>query len=116
MGLEVINVLRKQAGLTNEQLAEQSGVPLGTLTKITTGITKDPKLETLKAIARVLNCSLEAFDDFTNRNQIDNIILSEEEKAIIKNYRELPHMQQAVRVLLGMELAKSGCNDDYDMT
>lgn len=116
MGLEVINILRKQAGLTNEQLAEQSGVPLGTLTKITTGITKDPKLETLKAIARVLNCSLEAFDDFANRNQIDNIILSEEEKVIIKSYREIPYMQQAVRVLLGMELVKSGCDTDDNAT
>ncbi len=66
MGLEVINELRKSKGLTSEQLSNQSGVPLGTLNKILSGVTKDPKLETLKALAKVLNCSLNDFDDSSN--------------------------------------------------
>lgn len=63
MGLEIINELRKKKGLTSEQLSVKSGVPLGTLNKILNGTTKDPKLETLKALARVLECSLDDFDD-----------------------------------------------------
>jgi transcriptional regulator with XRE-family HTH domain len=66
MGLEIINELRKSKGLTSEQLSNQSGVPLGTLNKILSGATKDPKLETLSAIAKVLDCSLDDFDDCKN--------------------------------------------------
>lgn len=71
MGLEKINELRKERGLTSEQLSKLSGVPKGTLDKILTGITKDPKLETLKSIARVLDCRLDDFDDKPNLNELD---------------------------------------------
>lgn len=63
MGLEVINIIRKQKNISLEQLSEMSSVPLGTLSKISAGITKDPKLETIKSIAKALNCSLDEFDD-----------------------------------------------------
>ncbi len=63
MGLEKIAELKKQMGITTEELSRRSGVPLGTLNKILSGATKDPKLETLKAIARVLGCTLDDFDD-----------------------------------------------------
>ena len=49
--------------MTTEELSERSGVPIGTLNKILSGVTRDPKLETLKAIARVLGLSLDDFDD-----------------------------------------------------
>lgn len=63
MGLEKIAEYKKKLGLTTEELSLKSGVPLGTLNKILSGVTKDPKLETLKAIARVLGLSLDDFDD-----------------------------------------------------
>lgn len=63
MGLEIINQRKKLKKMTNEELAVLSGVPKGTIDKITSGATKDPKLETLKALARVLGCSLSDFDD-----------------------------------------------------
>lgn len=43
-------------------------MPKGTIDKITSGATKDPKLETLKALARVLDCSLSDFDDPKERH------------------------------------------------
>ena len=70
MGLEIINILKKEKGLTTEQLSKESGVPIGTLNKILNGTTKDPKLETLKALARVLGCSLDEFDD-TSKSKND---------------------------------------------
>ena len=63
MGLEKIAEYKKKLGLTTEELSIKSGVPVGTLNKILSGATKDPKLETLKAIARVLGLSLNDFDD-----------------------------------------------------
>jgi len=63
MGLEKIGEIRKQKGMSIEDLAARSGVPISTLSKISAGITKDPKLETVKAIAKALGCSLSDFDD-----------------------------------------------------
>ncbi|WP_347256276.1 helix-turn-helix transcriptional regulator [Anaerostipes sp. PC18] len=63
MGLEKISEYKKKLGITTEELSKRSGVPVGTLNKILSGQTKDPKLETLKSIARVLNCTLDDFDD-----------------------------------------------------
>ena len=59
MGLELINELKKQKKMTSEELARQSGVPLGTLNKILNGTTKDPKIETLRALCPVLGCTLD---------------------------------------------------------
>ena len=63
MGLEKIALYKKKLNLTTEELSARSGVPVGTLNKILSGATKDPKLETLKAIARVLNLTSNDFDD-----------------------------------------------------
>lgn len=77
MGLDKIEEYKRKLGLTTAELAEKSGVPKGTLDKILSGVTKDPKLETLKAIARVLGLSLDDFDDsntFINENGYDELI------------------------------------------
>lgn len=63
MGLEKIAEYKKKMNLTTEELSERSNVPVGTLNKILSGATRDPKLETLKAIAKVLGLSLNDFDD-----------------------------------------------------
>ena len=63
MGLEKSTEYKKKLGMTSEELSKRSGVPLGTLNKILSGDTKDPKLGTLKAISRVLGCTLDDFDD-----------------------------------------------------
>lgn len=63
MGLEKIAEYKKKLNLTTDELSKRSGVPVGTLNKILSGATRDPKLETLKAIARVLGLTLNDFDD-----------------------------------------------------
>lgn len=71
MGLEKIEEYKRRLGMTTAELAEKSGVPKGTLDKILSGVTKDPKLETLKAIARVLGCTLDDFDDQPRKRTIE---------------------------------------------
>lgn len=63
MGLEKIAEYKRKIGMTTEALSQESGVPIGTLNKILSGATKDPKLETVKAIAHVLGLTLDDFDD-----------------------------------------------------
>ncbi len=61
-----INKLKKEKKITNDMLAELSGVPKSTLAKITSGKTPNPKLETVRAIANVLGCTL---DDLNDENE-----------------------------------------------
>lgn len=84
MGLEVIEELKKKLNLTSRELSEKSGVPKGTLDKILNGTTKDPKLETLKALSRVLNCTLDDFDDKDAKS-----LISIKEKRLVDNFNKL---------------------------
>lgn len=89
MGLEKISEYKKKLGMTTEELSEKSGVPVGTLNKILSGATKDPKLETLKAIAKVLGLSLNDFDDSTPRTlaaHFDGEEYTEEELEEIRQF------------------------------
>jgi len=94
MGLDKIAEYKKKLGLTTEELSIRSGVPVGTLNKILSGATRDPKLETLKAIAKVLGLTLSDFDDEDVSTQRSNTLaahfegedLTPEEWEEINNY------------------------------
>lgn len=66
---DLINLYRKQAGMTLDELAERSGVSKGALTKIIGGVTKAPTLDNMKAIARALGKTLADFDDLPIQNK-----------------------------------------------
>lgn len=53
----------KDRKYTLEDLSELSKVPLSTLSKITSGITPNPRYDTMAAIAQALNCSLDEFSE-----------------------------------------------------
>lgn len=63
MRYEIINEKKRLLGITNAQLSEMTGVTLSTLDKITSGANQNPKLGTLKAIAKAIGCTLDDFDD-----------------------------------------------------
>lgn len=54
-----IKSAKKDAGLTSDELAAKSGVPIGTLRKILAGATTEPKLPALMAIASALDVSVD---------------------------------------------------------
>lgn len=56
---EYINRRRKELGMTVDELVERSGLPKGTVSKITSGINANPKLSTIEAICRALMCSVD---------------------------------------------------------
>lgn len=55
--------MKKNSGLTLSQIAEKSGVPLGTLNKLFAGQTTDPKLETIRAVVYALGGTLDSIDE-----------------------------------------------------
>jgi len=59
VALDKINRIRKQKHLTIEALSEKSNVPISTVKKICAGITTNPNLDTVIALARALDCTLD---------------------------------------------------------
>ena len=104
-----LNNLKKQCGMTLEQISQASGVPRGTLNKLFAGQTKDPQLGTVTA---VLHCMGYTLDDLDPRPQYENgasIVLSDEELEVVKNYRLLDARgRDTVRRCIANQLQYSG--------
>lgn len=75
---------KKEAGLTNEELSVASGIPVGTLNKILSGDTTEPKLPALMSIASAPNTSV----DFLIYGRAPSVgALSKEETDLISSFR-----------------------------
>lgn len=56
---ENIKKLRKKYNLSQEQLAQKSGITYSTLIKIESGLNKNPTLETLTKLAAVFKVTID---------------------------------------------------------
>lgn len=81
-----IKAIKKNRGLTNKELASLSGVPLNTLSKILCGMTTNPTVNTLMALADALDCKIWEFFD---EGQGMGPHFSRDERELIDVYREL---------------------------
>ena len=63
MWLDNLTRFKKASGLTLDQIAEVSGVPLGTLNKLFSGQTKNPQLSTISAVVHSMGYSLDDLSD-----------------------------------------------------
>jgi transcriptional regulator with XRE-family HTH domain len=54
-----IKKYRMKAGISQDKLSKLAGITLYTITKIETGATLDPRVETIKKIADALNCTVD---------------------------------------------------------
>lgn len=107
MRYQIINDRKRALNLTNAQLAEKANVTLSTLDKITSGSNDNPKFSTLQAIARVIGCTLDDFDD----QHVQSI--SQEAERIAKVYDTLDaHGQRVILTLLDMEAER--CSASFD--
>ncbi len=79
---------KAELGMTNEQLAEVSGVPMGTLSKLLAGMNDSPKLGNLTALCQALDLSLD-YTVYGKPENTHNYTLSPEEIAFIEQYRAL---------------------------
>lgn len=57
MTIEEMKARKRELGLTNEKLAELSGVPIGTVQKIFSGETSSPRYNTIHKLEKVLHYS-----------------------------------------------------------
>lgn len=83
MGLEKINTLKKEKNLTNKKLSELSGIPKSTIDKITSGLNKNPSLETVKSLVHAMGNTLNDLEDSdaekANPNNIENNTIENDE-------------------------------------
>jgi transcriptional regulator with XRE-family HTH domain len=116
LGLEKISKFRELKKMTLKELSIKSGIPISTIKKISSGVTTNPNLETVQAIAKALDCSLDDFDD--NAKEKNNYFLYEDEKMAIEKYRQLDIFgKTAVNNTLDTEIKriKAQNNKDYLM-
>ncbi len=60
-----IKKLRKQSGLSQDQMARKANMPLSTYLKVENGVTPNPSIQTLLNVAEALEISL---DELIGRN------------------------------------------------
>lgn len=56
---DALKQMRKDSGLTLEQVAAKSGVPMSTISRISSGETKDPSITTVSALVQAMGGSLD---------------------------------------------------------
>ena len=87
MNHKKIKEIMKAQGYTIEMLSLISNIPVGTLSKIISGITANPRYETLSAIAKALNCSL---DEFSGRS----VAIPYDYEEYLRRFKLLPSCQK----------------------
>lgn len=106
MWLDTFNQMRKNSGMSLDELCAKSGVPKGTLTKITSGVTKAPAFETMRSLVYAMGYTLDDLDGGLEASKG----FSKEEQSHIKKYRTLdPHGKSAVDSILNIEYQR--CQD-----
>ena len=97
-----IKELKKQKGMSNDDLAEKSEIPKSTLTKILGSKTKDPQISNIIKIAKALDTTADYLIFGNQENEVKEDF-SEKEKKLVLAYRSHPELQYAVDKLHGMD-------------
>lgn len=110
--LDRIKFRKNLLKMTNEQLAERSGIPLGTLSKILAGMSDSPKLSTMIALCGALDCSVEYIVSGTPENT-NNYTLSAEEIRLVEDYRKIDGWgRRLIDTVLERELERLAATDE----
>lgn len=101
--IDRIKARKSEKKVTNEQLAEMTGIPLSTLSKILAGFSDSPKLANIVAICDALDCSIDYIVSGVPENT-NNYTLAPDEMRFIEDYRKLDrHGREILRVVLDKE-------------
>lgn len=89
MWLDILNGFKKESGKTTEQIAEESGIPKGTLNKLFAGQTKDPQYSTIFKVVHCLGHTVDELAPIDQTKIASNPDESELEAGAWKLYRAL---------------------------
>ena len=105
MWLEKLVQLKKNSGMTIEQIATASGVPKGTLNKLFAGQTKDPQLSTVSAVVHCMGYTL---DDLSGDTSNGKIALTPRQSALLSSFDQLNEEGQTNAVEYVEDLVLTG--------
>ena len=101
--LDRIKQIKSERRITNDELSEKTGIPLGTLSKILAGISDSPKFANIMAICEALECSVNYIVTGEEDNQ-NNYTLSNSEISFIELYRSLDeHSRELINMVAKKE-------------
>ncbi|CZT57881.1 hypothetical protein BN3661_02214 [Eubacteriaceae bacterium CHKCI005] len=98
MWLETLRNFKKESGKTNEQIAVESDIPLGTLNKLFAGQTKDPQYSTLRKVVHCLGHTIDDLDEKSTSTEaearIEDLINSQRGQVLLGKYSVLTEPAQ----------------------
>lgn len=94
--LEQFNELRTKSGMSLDELSASSGVPKGTLSKITSGVTKNPSIETMKALVHTMGYTLDDLDKKEKTVTVDSDDLDPLDIEFISLVKQLSDQDKAM--------------------
>jgi len=109
--IDRIKKIKSERKITNDMLAEMTGIPLGTLSKILAGISDSPKLSNVVAICNALGCSLDYIIMGIPENH-NNYTLEQGEIKLVENYRKLDnHGKELCALVVDKEMQRVTCSE-----
>lgn len=114
MWLDNLVAIKKASGKTLNQISSDSGVPIGTLNKLFAGQTKDPKLDTVRAVVHALGYTLDDLDD-SPKSAKKAPLYSSEAMKLARDYDELDNYGKNV-VRLVADAEKTRCQEQVKAT
>lgn len=109
MNEEIIKIKAfiKENKITYKEISEKTNIPEGTLKHIFSGITKNPRIDTLQAIENAIN--------YKECKKLSNSYYTSEEEQIIEMYRELSKYNKEVVLRNMYILLEPDQRQNYDI-
>lgn len=103
MNVDYLLKLKTEKSLTNEQIADLSGVPMGTIVRILSGRTDNPYFSTIIDIVRAMDGSVDVME---NLQPSENAIRYDSgDRELVNLYREtIRNKERWLRFLVGIIL------------
>jgi len=99
--IENAKKLKKEKGYTTNELSKICGIPLGTLSKLFSGIIEEPKLSAAVAISKALGTTV---DDLC---ELRDVNYSADEIELLSKYRQLDsYGKNLANIIIGNELQR----------
>ena len=101
---ENLKKCKEQRGITIAELAMESGVPVGTLGKLLSGVIAEPKLSTVLSLAKALGAPISALTGEGVTYVAET--LTDEERTLVADYRRLDtHSRELLRLVMDKQLS-----------
>lgn len=86
---DFINQRRKSLGMSIDELVEKSQIPKGTVSKITSGISTNPTLNTMEALCSALGCSISDAIGYSEEVNPFELVLLEKYRALDEHGKKI---------------------------